>query len=159
MTSSRIHSYSEDDPDSKNYEKTSIPSLPSHDVNALKQQVKYLLERQRLLLRDVYEFDAHDLHGLDMRYDIVSLCRGIFGEENDFSPQPILADHLRFPRRDIFGQDVGEYVQEMINLRREMCNLHLLRGPPSSIDPSEILIAEREVIKLPFLFVITSLRL
>lgn len=127
---------------------------PARRVNELKDEVKYMLERQRLIRRDVYEYDAHSRSGIDLRYDLITICRTFLGDDNIspyLTPYESVShqlEMLKFPQRDIIDKGaVQSYLQSIMKIKRALS--HSEEFPPVEIvikaDPQDVLVGESHV--------------
>jgi hypothetical protein len=128
----------------------------SRKVHDLKGEVKYLLERQRLINRDIYEYDAHKMTGIDFRYDAMAICRCLLGDENSSTFNLVVGlnhqiDQLRFPQRDFVDSvAIQAYVSSIFSYKREVTRLLIgLSMRPVEIvisgDPIDVLVGESHV--------------
>jgi hypothetical protein len=136
-----------------------VTATTSQKVHDLKGEVKYLLERQRLINRDIYEYDAHKKTGIDFRYDAVTICRCLLGDENastlnmtSFIGLNHRLDFLRFPQREIVDTAaIQSYLSSIFSFKREISSLLIgLSMRPVEIlisaDPIDVLVGETHVI-------------
>lgn len=148
-------------------------SISNSKVNELKDEVKYLLERKRLLNNDIYEYDSHCKNGIDFRYDIINICYNLLGEELQSTSSLIILPYLNnkisqielisFPQRNIIGNDLIEvYISSICTIKREIRSL-LIGTPPRPIEteisaePQDVLIGETHVIILLFIYLFANL--
>ena len=104
-------------------------------VESLKSDVKYLLERQRLLHKDVYELEAHESSGIDFRYDVVDIAGHILGCDENIHCNNISS--IRFPERELTEEScIHEYI-----MRTQTARMHLngYLSVSTQIDPGQVL--------------------
>jgi hypothetical protein len=125
----------------------STPRLPAGHrstaarVEELKLDVKYLLERHRLLQCDVYEVEAHEGSGIDFRYEVSAIAKYFLGSEEVSSSCIINA--IRFPEREIVGEgNIQEYFLRTQSARKHLSGHSSLR---TKCDSSQVLVGPNEV--------------
>lgn len=124
-------------------------------VNELKDEVKIMLEQQRLIQHDVFEYDAHCPSGIDLRYDFITLCRTFLGDENlsPYLPPYDSVSHqlvmLKFPQRDLVDSGaVQAYLREILAIKHSLTQIEEGKLPVEIIfkaDPHDILVGESHV--------------
>lgn len=110
-------------------------------VEQLKLDMKYLLERNRLLQCDVYEYEAHEYCGIDFRYEVSEIAGCFLGTQEVGSK--CFIDLIRFPEREIVGEcNIQEYF-----LRIQSARLHLSghSSLSTSCDVNQVLVGPNEV--------------
>lgn len=131
----------------------------NYKVNNLKEEVKYLLERQRLLKNDIYEYEPHSYYGIEFRYIIIDICRNLLGEGDD-SIDSIISPYLHkshqiqkisFPQTTLIGNNsIDNYILNIWRIKSDITR-KLIGDPPQSVniiisvDPKDILIGESHV--------------
>jgi hypothetical protein len=89
-------------------------------ISHLKEQMKYLLERKRLLENDVYDLSAHKLSGMILRDHSTMVSLALVGCYNICNEIPKIHD-IRFPDREISDpNDIHSYITCLAHLRNKV---------------------------------------
>lgn len=78
-------------------------------VDQLKEQMKYLLARKRLLENDIYDADAHDFNGMIFRDHATFIAMGVMGS-HDLCGESVIVDQLILPECVLVDtKDIHDY--------------------------------------------------